>query len=468
MVDAPPAVPLRALEQLRRGFEGDVITPTDPAYDDRRRLWNALLDRRPALILRPRTAAEVAIALRFAREHELEIAVRAGGHSHEGVRGADGGLVVDLTAMRGVEVDAAARRAVANGGALLGELDIAAQKHGLVCPVGVVGHTGVAGLTLGGGVGRLQRQFGLTVDQLFAVEIVTADGRIVRASADEEPELFWGLRGAGWNFGVATRFEFRLQPFGPDLHRGVLVFPASEVESAWAAFRAYGPQAPDAVSAILGIDHAAPDAAYADEVAGRPIVMIAFNHSGRAEDVERDVAPLLAIPRRLDATLGSQAYLEVQTAHDLELGWGHRSFIAGLNADDVHEGAFAELVDLVARAPGQGSFSVTAMGGAIGRVAEDAMAFAGRDARFDLSADIAWSDPAQDEANRAWVRETMAVVEPDATLGRYANENADAGPAHTRLLYGDAKLARLAALKRACDPDNVFRVNHNIAPSPDG
>ena len=268
-------------------------------YDEARRLWNAIHDRRPAVIARPTTAEEVATAVRFAREHDLEIAVQSGGHSAAGLAGADGGLVVDLSAMRGVEVDPRTRIARSNGGAFLGELDVAAQAHGLVCPTGVVGHTGVAGLTLGGGVGRLQRHFGLTIDNLTAVELVTADGRLVRATETDEPELFWGLRGAGWNFGIATAFEFRLQPFGPDLHRGVLTLPGHAGRRRSGASSATSRAgAPDAVSVIFGIDRAGPDAGYPDDVVGRPIAYLAWNHSGSADDVERDTAGLRARARR--------------------------------------------------------------------------------------------------------------------------------------------------------------------------
>jgi FAD/FMN-containing dehydrogenase len=455
----------RDLERLAGSFTGDIITPEDPAYDEARRLWNAVHDRRPSLILRPRDAAEVARAVAFGRDHDLEIAVRSGGHSLDGLTGRPGCLVVDLSAMRGVAVDPGRRTARVNGGALLGELDVAAQARGLVCPVGVVGHTGVAGLTLGGGVGRLQRHFGLTVDNLLAVELVTADGRLVRASETEEPELFWGLRGAGWNFGIATAFEFRLHPFGPDLRRGLLVFPASHLHEVWSVFRDYARTAPDAVSAIFGIDRAGEGAGYPDDLVGRPIVLIAYNHSGAAAAVERDTAGLHAGPKPIAATIGSQPYLEVQTAHDLQLGWGKRSFIRGCNGSGLRPAALDELVELVATAPGDGSFSATALGGAIGRPSEDATAYAGRGAAFDLSADTAWTDASLDDANRAWGRRAMAIVEPDATLGRYANGTCDVGPEETRAIYGDAKVARLAALKRIWDPDNVFHLNHNVAPA---
>jgi FAD/FMN-containing dehydrogenase len=466
MVDTTSQLAPGDLDQLRRAC-GDVITADDTSYDEARRLWNAIHDRRPAVIVRPTTAEKVATAVRFARDHDLVIAVRSGGHSAAGLRGPDGGIVIDLSGMRGVVADPQARTARANGGALLGELDIAAQAHGLVCPVGVVGHTGVAGLTLGGGVGRLQRNFGLTIDNLAAVELVTADGRLVRASETEEPELFWGLRGAGWNFGIATAFEFGLQPLGPDLHRGVLTFPASQVRELWAIFRDYALMAPDTVSMIFGFDRAAPDTGYADDMVGKPIVYFAWNHSGAAENVERDTAGLRVGPAPLTATIGSAPYLEIQTAHDLAFQWGSRSFITSNNADDVRPEALDELVELVATAPAAGTFSVTALGGAIARVSEDATAYTGRESHFDMSSDATWTDPAEDDAAMSWCRRAMAVVEQDRTLGAYPNGNSDAGPEETRRLYGEAKLARLSALKRTWDPDNVFHVNPNVTPDPE-
>ncbi len=464
MVDATSALAPHHLDQLRRAC-GEVVTPRDAAYDDARRLWNSIHDRRPAVIVRPTTAEKVAAAVRFAREHDLEIVVKSGGHSAAGLKGADGCFVIDLSDMRGVDVDPATRIARSNGGALLGELDVAAQAHGLVCPTGVVGHTGVAGLTLGGGVGRLQRNFGLTIDNLVAVEIVTADGRLVRATETAEPELFWGLRGAGWNFGIATAFEFRLQPFGPDLHRGVLAFPATQVQDVWTVFRDYAAGAPDTVSMIFGIDRAGPDAGYPGDLVGKPITYLAWNHSGSANDVERDTAGLRAGPTPVTTTIGSARYLDAQTAHDLAFAWGSRSFIKSHNANDVRREALDKVVELVATAPGEGTFSVTALGAAIGRVPEDATAYAGRASAFDVSTDANWTDPALDEAMADWCRQALAVVEPDRALGAYANGNSDVGPDESRRIYGDAKLARLAALKREWDPDNVFHVNPNVAPA---
>jgi len=467
MVEATARIAPHHVDQLRRSC-AVVITPADAGYDDGRRLWNAIHDRRPAVIARPSSAEEVATAVRFAREHDLEITVRSGGHAAAGLGGANGGLLVDMSGMRGVEADPRTRTARANGGALLGELDVAAQAHGLVCPVGVVGHTGVAGLTLGGGVGRLQRNLGLTIDNLTAVELVTADGRLVRATETDEPELFWGLRGAGWNFGISTAFEFRLQPFGPELHRGVLTFPATQVQDLWSRFRAFALGAPDPVSCIFGLDQAVPDAGYPDDMVGRPIVFFAWNHSGAADDVERDTAGLRAGLTPSTTTIGSQPYLDVQTAHDLAFAWGSRSFIKSHNGNDVRPEAFDELVEHIADRPGEATFSVTALGGAIGRVPEDATAYAGRAAAFDLSADSSWTEPDLDDANIEWCRRAMQIVEPDRTLGAYANGNGDAGPEETRRIYGDEKVARLGALKRAWDPDNVFHVNPNVAPASGG
>jgi FAD/FMN-containing dehydrogenase len=453
------------IDELRRSFAGEIVTPDASAYDDARRVWNAVFDRRPAAIVRPTSIDDVVAAVRFGRDRDLEIAVRGGGHSALGHSTSDGGLVIDLGRMNDVTVDPARRLARTGGGALLGQLDIAAQEHALVCPVGVVGHTGVAGLTLGGGVGRLQRRFGLTIDSLRAVELVTADGRVVRATADDEPELFWGLRGAGANFGVATSLELELHPFAGTLHRGVHIHPATDIHDTWATFREFAATAPDTVAAIFTIALAEPVANYPDEVAGRPIVVISYNHSGAGEDVEREIAPLLNGPAPASVTTTSEPYVTAQRSSDLSLAWGSRSFILGGYVADCSPAMLDAFVEHVGHVPGDSSISITAMGGAIDRVGDDDMAFTGRGIRFDVSPDTSWADATLDEANAAWVRQAMAIVEPDLLPGRYINELSDASPDLTRASYGEAKLERLRTLKRAWDPDNVFRLNHNIEPA---
>jgi FAD/FMN-containing dehydrogenase len=451
----------------RETFDDEVIAPGDAGYDDARRVWNAMFDRRPALVVRPSRVENVAAAIRFGRERGLEIAVRGGGHSAAGHSTCDGGLVIDLSRLRGVTVDPERRTAWVRGGSLLGELDTAAQQHGLVCPVGVIGHTGVGGLTLGGGMGRLQRRFGLTIDNLRSVELITADGRTVRASSDEEPELFWGIRGAGANFGVVTSFEFGLHPFGPLLHRGLRIFPASRVHEVWSMFRAFADGAPDELALILTIGLAEGGADYPAALVGQPVVVVSYNHCGNAGKVAADVAPLASGSEPAWTMDVSPPYLEVQTANDVAAGWGHRSYIKGGYANDLRPEALDAMVEHVAGALPGSSFAMTVQGGAIGRVPEEGTAFAGREARFEMSADAEWEDPSLDDAGRDWVRAAMAIVEADAVTGRYVNEIAESGPEETRAIYGDAKVARLAALKRAWDPDNVFRLNHNIAPYPD-
>jgi FAD/FMN-containing dehydrogenase len=453
------------LDRFRTAFRGQVIAPGDAAYDDARRVWNARFsDRQPGVIAQPSNPTDVASAIRFAQDNALDLAVRSGAHSNSGHSSTDGGLVIDMSRMRGVVVDPARRTARVAGGTLLGELDIAAQAHGLVVPVGVIGHTGVAGLTLGGGVGRLQRHFGLTIDNLLAVELVTADGRTVRASATEEPELFWGMRGAGPNFGVVTAFEFALQPFAGVLHRGTFMYPAAQAHDVWATVRDFAPSMPDAASLAMGIGRAVPAADYPPALADKSIVFLGYNHSGEADAVARDMAPLRAGPKPAFASEKSAEYLGVQTSNDLAMGWGSRSMIESGYADGIRPDAIDAILELIERAPDGASVSITVQGGAIARVPDDATAYTGRGAPFELSADSDWQDASQDELNMGWVREAMSIVEPDMTLGRYLNGLCEDGPEVTRLVYGDAKLPRLQALKRAWDPENVFRRNHNIAP----
>jgi FAD/FMN-containing dehydrogenase len=444
-----------ALRAFPETFAGEVVLPGDEGYDAARAVWNGMVDRRPAIVVRPAHAADVAAAVRFGRERELPIAVRSGGHSIPGLSTCDDGIVIDLALMRGVEVDGDRRIARSNGGALLGELDDAAQALGLVCPVGVVSHTGLAGLTLGGGMGRLQRRFGLTIDSLRAVEVVTADGRLVRASEDENPELFWGLRGAGANFGIATAFEFGLHPFDGVITQGAVVHPIDRLADVVALFR-------DAVES--GPDESMPTLAIA-RAGGRPVVSISVLHSGTPERAERDLAELRAFGPPASDTIEVKPYLVAQHLADDQMEWSHRFYMKSAFLRELPGDVLSRCAERLAHAPEAGdcSISVWAWGGAIANVPEDGTAFTGREAAYWISAEAQWDDPALDEACREWGRDTIAEVMPHALDGRYVNDVAEAGT-DVRSVYGEAKYERLVALKRAWDPDNVFRLNQNIRP----
>jgi FAD/FMN-containing dehydrogenase len=453
-----------AIAHLRDGLSGEVVVPGDPGYDAARRVWNAMVDRRPAAVVRPMTVAEVQAVVRFARDQDVELAIRGGGHGNDST--SDGGIVLDLARMRGVTVDPGSRMARANGGALLSELDTAGQAHGLVCPVGVVGHTGVAGLTLGGGMGRLQRKFGLTIDNLRAVELVTADGRIVCASETEQPDLFWAIRGAGANFGVVTSFEFELQPFDGTLHRGTRIYAGADVHEVWAMLDAAVDRLVDDVSMVVVIARAEPAADFPESIGGKPAVIVGYNHSGEASTVERDLGFLDRGPTPAVRSDSSLRYLDVQVSGDESMGWGKRTYITGGMTNGLRPATLDGLIGHVERAPlPECGFGLTVQRGAIARVPEEATAWPARDARFEMSADAgSWEDPAMDEAAIGWCLEAMAVVAPDAAPGRYVNEVSERGDDVVRSIYGDAMYRRIAALKRVWDPDNVFRMNHNVAP----
>ena len=446
------------LDKLANGFAGEIVRPDDPGYDAARAVWNSMIDRRPAVIVRPTGTDDVVAALRFAREQDLIVAVRCGGHSIPGFSTCDDGIVIDLSQMRGVDVDPERRTARVRGGSLLAELDDAAQAHGLVCPVGVVSHTGVAGLTLGGGMGRLQRKLGLTIDSLLAVELVTADGRVVRASEDENPELFWGMRGAGANFGVVTSFEFLLHPLDGTVTHGMVTHPIERAEELAERYRELVEEGPDELWTSFGMGIGADDRG--------PTASVSVLHSGSPAAAERDLAGLRALNDPLEDSVESKPYLATQRLFDAPMEWGLRfsmksSFLASLPDDLVLDWA-----DQVSRIPdgAEGGFSVWAWGGAIATVSEEDTAFTGRDAAYWAGAEVAWNDGALDDACRSWARAAVDTAAPHASVGRYVNDVTEVGRDVARMIYGDAKYERLVALKREWDPDNVFRLNQNITP----
>ena len=451
------------INRFRSAFGGEIVAPGDAEYDTARRVWSALFDRRPALVVRPLNVEDVAAAIRFGRDADLLIAVRGGGHGITGHATCDDGLVIDLSRMRGVTVDPTTRVARAAGGALLGELDVAAQSHGLVCPVGTVGHTGVAGLALGGGVGRLQRRFGLTLDNLTALELMTADGRLVRASDQEEPDLFWAMRGAGPNFGVVTELEFRLHPFGPDLVRGIRIYRPADAVDVWHAFRHVLSSAPRELGLSFVVGRAVPAEEYPAEIAGGPIAIIAISYIGTEAEARNSLVALDEGPPAVVETLGEKRYLEIQGLYDDAYGWGQRYYAYGAFADDLRDGTIEALVDHAAAGVGDPGFTASAQGGAIADVPESATAFAGRTATFRTIAECAWEDPRDDDRAMDWCRAAMAIAEPDSLPLRYVNEVFE-DDTDLDTVYGADKVERLVAVKRVWDPSNVFRSNHNIRP----
>ena len=457
---------MKGLAGLTEGFAGEVVLPGDPGYDGARVVWNGMIDRRPALIVRPTSTSDVASALRFARERDLVVAVRAGGHSIPGLSTCDGGIVVDLSRLRGAEVDPRARTARVGGGALLGELDDAAQAHGLVCPVGVVSHTGVGGLTLGGGMGRLQRRFGLTIDSVLAVELVTADGRLVRASEDEESELFWGLRGAGPNFGIVTTFEFRLHPLDGTVTHGVVQHPVERAEALADRYRELVETGPDTVWASFGVAQALPAEEYPPALAGRPLVYTTVLHCGPPAAADRDLAALRGLGGAVADSIATKPYLATQRLADEATAWGHRFSMRSAFLRSLPDEVVSAWVERVSSVPegARGEYSVWSCGRAIADVPDDATAFTGRDALYWAAAEIQWDDPQLDESCRAWGRAALTEAQPYELTGRYVNDVAEVADGLARSIYGAAKYERLVALKRAWDPDNVFRLNQNIRP----
>jgi FAD/FMN-containing dehydrogenase/SAM-dependent methyltransferase len=447
------------------GFSGTLIRPHDAGYDAARGIWNAMHDRRPELIARPRSASDVAAAIRHARAEGLVIAVRGGGHSMPGHSVCDDGMVIDLRALSHVTVDPRRKRATVGGGALLGDVDRATQVHGLVLPAGVVSHTGAGGLTLGGGVGRLMRRFGLTIDSLETAQVVTADGQILRASTDEHPDLFWALRGGGGNFGVVTEFEFALHQlselvilatFHPleqasqviERGRSEMSDPAARDELLWTSFLRRASDVPW----------------IPPELVGRHGIMSLVEWSGDPEEGRAILEKIRDDLQPPASDLSVVPFLFMQTITDDLFAPGLRTYIKAGFADDLPDGLIDVLLDRAARLRSPISqVELLALGGAIARVGQHATAFPFRQARWLINIPATWRDAADDAREVAWARATYTAVKPFLTGGTYVNfmgDDEDEGPAAA---YGHT-MARLQQVKAAYDPDNVFRLNQNIPP----
>jgi FAD/FMN-containing dehydrogenase len=449
-----------ALHALRHRLGGHVYDPGDPEYAEASTLFNAMIERRPRHVVRCSHPSHVAAALEYARERDLRVAVRAGGHSVAGLSLVDDGLVIDVRGFDEITIDPERRIARAGAGLTWAALDAATQEHGLATVGGRVSTTGVAGLTLGGGSGWLERKHGLTVDNVLAVELVTARGESVRASADEHPDLFWALRGGGGNFGVVTAIEYALHPVGPEVLAGLVLHPAERGRELLRRFRDFMADAPDEVSLafvyLTGPDEAEIPAA----LRGQPAVAIAGMHAGPIDQAEADLAPVRAWgPPALDA-FGAAPYAAFQQS--LDDPPGYRNWWTAEYVSDLTDEAIDALADHGERIPaGPAQIFIPAWGGAVARVPEDATPLAGRDARFVVHPLLMWEDPADDEKLIAYGRAVRDVVAPYRTGGVYLNFAGEEGAARVRAAYGPNH-ERLARVKAGWDPENVFRATGNV------
>jgi FAD/FMN-containing dehydrogenase len=454
-----------AVDELRRSFHGEVVGPEDYGYNLNRQIWNGSIDRYPALIARCADAADVGHAIAFASRSGLPVAVRSGGHSFPGLSLVDDGIVIDLSLMKAVQVDPANRTVRVQAGVRLGELDEATQAFGLAVPAGIVTTTGLAGLTLGGGIGWLMRKYGLTIDQLLSVDLVTADGDVVKASESENPDLFWAVRGAGANFGVVTEFEFRLNPLGPEVFAGATFWPMEESANVLRFYRDWITDVPDELTTIVVHRKAPPLPAIPPELHGRPVVAVVSCYAGPVEDGEHVLAPLRAFGSPLLDLNVPKPFVDHQAMFDPSFpnGWWYyfKSCEIATLTDAV--------IDITAehaqrlRSP-LTAFPIFHLGGAVARVGDDETAYHGRTSGhiFNINATTSTRDGFNEE--REWSRTFWNALQP-YHQGVYVNFMMDEGEERVREAYGAAKYDRLRALKRRYDPDNVFRHNQNIPPA---
>ncbi|MEJ2538520.1 MAG: FAD-binding oxidoreductase [Gemmatimonadota bacterium] len=461
--ETPDARP-RRFDSWSARLNHPVLEPGDPGYDDARRVWNARFDPRPGVIVRPRDSEEVAQAVVLAGKEGLPVAIKGGGHAYAGNSVADGALLLDLGRMRGVTVDAEARRAVVQGGATWADVDAATTPLGLATPGGTVSSVGVAGFTLGGGAGWLTRSFGMAVDNLTAVEMVTAAGERVRASEETNPELFWGLRGGSGNFGVVTEFEFRLHEIPPRLLFGQVLYPLERAKELLRFYRGVFASAPDALAAFPFFIRIPPLPVFPEAIHGQVVLDFVVCWTGDPAEGEEWVQPFREQGEPLMDTVGLLPYAELQTSFDAGMGYGNRWYSRWLLLDELSDRFIDALVDGLDPFPGPlTAVYLGALGGAAGRVSPGATAYPHRQATDALHVFPGWMDPEDDERVMAWARRLYQSLQPFAADGVYVNMLAEDEKDRIPSAYG-SNYARLRELKSRWDPENVFRANHNIRP----
>jgi FAD/FMN-containing dehydrogenase len=454
------------LADLKGRLGGPLLLPDEPGYDEGRALWNAMIDRRPAAIARCLGVADVVAGVRFAREHGLPLSIKGGGHNIAGLAVCDGGLMLDMALMRGVWVDPAARTARVQPGCLLGDVDRETQLHGLAAVLGFVSNTGAAGLTVGGGFGYLTRRFGWTSDTVTAMEVVTAEGRVVRASEDENADLFWGLRGGGGNFGVVTGFEYALYPVGPEIVAGAVAWRGEDAPAVLAMYRALFEHAPPELTAVAALRRAPPAPWLQPDVHGKPVVLVVVCHTGPVEEAEQAVAPIKAFGTPVGDVLQRRPYVSQQSLLDATQPKGRRYYWKSEYLPGLDPALLAEAPEHAWRAVSPHSaILLFPVDGALNRLPEDHSAVGNRDAAVVLNITGSWERAEDDEANVAWARATWRDLRRFSTGGTYVNFlTEEEGDERVRAAYG-ANYDRLVAVKTRWDPANRFRVNKNVVPA---
>ena len=453
-------------EALRASVHGLVIGPDDEGYDAARRIWNGAIDRRPACVARCSGVADVVEAVRFARERDLLVAVRSGGHGVGGHALCDGGLVIDLSQMKGIRVDRAARTARAEAGVLWGELDRETQLYGLATVGGIVTHTGIAGLTLGGGIGWLMRKYGATVDNLLSADLVTAEGKVVTASEECNADLFWGIRGGGGNFGIATSFEYRLHPVGPIVLAGPIFHPLERANEVLRFYREFAAAAPDELTTIFELSVAQPLPFLPAEVHGKPIVMVGACYAGAPQEGLEVVRPLKEFGNPIADLLEPKPYLALQSMFDPFVTHGWHRYWKSVELPPLTDDAIETLVEHASAQTSPKSYCVVfQLGGAVNRVGAGETAYSQRDAVHNVNINAVWTeDDPEPERHIAWACDFFDAMQPHASGRVYLNFLGDEGTERVRAAYGAETYRRLAELKRTYDPTNLFRLNQNIEP----
>ena len=456
-----------ALEAFRSGLRGQLCLPGEAGYDEARTIWNAMIDRRPAVVVRAAGAGDALHTVRLAAEHGLLLSVRGGGHNIAGNAVCEGGLMLDLSGMAAVRVDAGARRARVEPGARLADFDREAQAFGLATPLGINSTTGIGGLTLGGGFGWLSRKHGLTVDNLISADVVTAAGEIVRASATEHPELFWAIRGGGGNFGVVTSFDFALHPVGPQVIAGLIVHPFSAAPAVLREYRELVAKAPDELCCWVVARKAPPLPFLPPEVHGTEVLVLALCHAGDLAAGAEAAAPFKAIGTPIADVVGPMPYAGWQAAFDPLLTPGARNYWKSHDFVDLADGLIDVLLDAVRRLPSpQCEVFIGHLGGAINRVPVGATAYPHRDVNFVMNVHTRWDTPAEDARCIAWTRALHEATAPFATGGVYVNFMPEDEAARVRAGAYGVNYDRLTRVKATYDPRNLFRMNQNVTPAP--